>query len=344
MKKPIFETSPGATLALLFSTGPSGRAFAYFDLYTITCAQGPVLRYTTCDIDISYGGTTWSSNTVRIEPASQRNALFHAKVGLDVDTWQAVFYPRPVDDLTGAAYPDTIGSTSWLAAAAAGALDGATVTVDRAYFPVPVNQPYPAVYEMDGYGNTVVDGYGSPIMVSPPQGIALTLTPTGVLRIFAGRVAEVDMGRTGACVSVNSHLELLNVQMPRNLFQAPCRHRLFDAGCTLSAPSYAVSGTVGAGSTRSVLLSGAAAPGGSGNYTLGRVVFSSGVNSGFSRSVRSWVPGTFALISPLPFMPASGDTFSAYPGCDKTLGTCGAFGNTANFGGHPFIPAPETAS
>ena len=36
---------------------------------------------------------------------------------------------------------------------------------------------------------------------------------------------------------------------------------------------------------------------------------------------------------------AVGDTIYLYPGCDRTLATCTAkFGNSANFGGFPFIP------
>ena len=36
-----------------------------------------------------------------------------------------------------------------------------------------------------------------------------------------------------------------------------------------------------------------------------------------------------------------GDAFTVYPGCDKQQSTCALFGNSANFRGQPFIPAPE---
>jgi len=326
MKSPIWEASPGALMALLFSAGPTERIFAYYDLYTITCVQGPVLRYTTCDRTIGYGGTVWAADGVRIEPAGQKNALFHAKVGLDVDTWQAVFYPRPVDDLTGAAYPDLIGSVPWLAAAAAGALSGATAKVDRAYFALPMT------VTVNSGGNT----YTLPMPVP--------LQPVGVLRLFAGRVAEVDLGRSGACITINSHLELLNVQMPGNLFQAGCKNKLFDAGCTLSAATYAVTTAAVAGSTRYKLQSAVAAPAGSGTYTLGRIAMTSGLNTGFTRSVRSWDGLNFTLVNPLPFTVAAGDTFTAWPGCDRQLATCDLFGNRANIKAEMFIPAPETAA
>lgn len=39
-----------------------------------------------------------------------------------------------------------------------------------------------------------------------------------------------------------------------------------------------------------------------------------------------------------------GDAFTAYPGCDKQITTCDSkFNNKSNFGGFPYIPAPETA-
>lgn len=317
MKAPLYETSAGALMALLFATGPAGRTFACFDLYTIACVQGPVLKYTTCDRDIDYAGAgPWASGGVRVGSASQQNALFHAKVGLDVDSWQALFLPRAADDASGATYPDLIGGTPWLAAAAAGALDGAQVTVDRAYFALPL---------------------------PPPR--AAPLAPLGVLRLFAGRVAEVDLGRSGASLTINSHLELLDVQIPRNLFQAGCRHRLFDAGCTLDAASFAYNGNCTAGSSRYQLISIITPPAGSGTFTLGRVQMTSGPNAGFSRTVRSWAYGVnIYFVAPLPFDPVTGDAFTAYPGCDKALATCDLFANRENFGGEPFIPAPETAA
>ena len=180
-----------------------------------------------------------------------------------------------------------------------------------------------------------------------PQGGAALTNPVGVVNVFTGRVAEVDIGRTNAVISINSHLELLNVNMPRNLFQAGCRWQLFSPGCTLSASSFAVSGTVAANATGNTFTSNISAPNGSGTYALGRVVFTSGQNAGFSRSVRSWVagsPGTFTLIAPFPFPISSGDAFTAYPGCDKSFGACQSFNNISHFGGTPFVPVPESAT
>lgn len=55
--------------------------------------------------------------------------------------------------------------------------------------------------------------------------------------------------------------------------------------------------------------------------------------------------GTIVLAQPLPYPPAAGDAFVAYPGCDKSQRTCQMkFDNLRNFGGFPYVPAPETAA
>ncbi len=312
MKIAKYETSTGALVALLAT-----RAFVWADLYTITLATGVVLRLASGDSDWAYAGNTWSHGGPFIEHPD-RKPTAHWKVGLDVDTWQFSVIPRAVDPISGVAYPDTIGSTPWLAAARAGALDGAVVQVDRAYLPAWPAYPRP-----------------------------LALAPTGVVNIFTGRVAAIDVDRSAVMISLNSHLELLDQNMPRNLYQAGCGRTLFDAGCSLVAATYAANLTVNSGSTSSVLLATAATPAGSGTYALGRVVFTAGLNVGFTRAIRSMSSAagvlTLGLIAPMPFAIAAGDTFTAYPGCDKQMATCTTWGNLANFGGQPYIPSPETA-
>ena len=316
MKTPLYETSAGALKALLAT-----RSFVFADLYTITTANaGPVMRYTTADLDIAWGANTWAQNGPLFDQDATTGSAprGHWKIGLDVDTWSFVVMPRLTDPISGASFPDTIAGTPWIQAAAGGALDGATVTVDRAY------------------------------LTAWPTGTIFNkaAAPVGVINIFTGRVAAVDVGRTRVAISVNSHLELLGVSMPRNLFQASCRRTLFDARCTLSAAAYAVPGTVAASSTQLVIRSLISGPAGSGTYALGRIEMTSGANATFSRSIRTYTAGSPAiltLLAPFTFPIAVGDTFNVYPGCDKQEVTCGLFGNVANFRGEKYIPAPETA-
>src|SRR5262249_22013884 len=141
-------------------------------------------------------------------------------------------------------------------------------------------------------------------------------------------------------------------QMPRHFYEAQCRHTLFDVGCNASgnmnAANFAVNGTVAAGSTQASIVGAALpVPKGSRTYALGKIVMTSGLNATFSRFIRSWDgASTLSLLNPLPFAVAPGDTFTAYPGCDKSYGAqtgCKGFNNQPNYGGQPFIPAPEVA-
>lgn len=335
MKAAKYEASTGG-LATFLASRPSAAILC--ELYTFALAGsingGAPLLYTTADVEVAVpyvtgamlvntgpplaaaplaaGTTTWSSQSVYFDQLRNK-AYGHWKVGLDVDTWQVICTPSP---------QATIGGQPFLAALRAGALDGAVVAVDRAF-----------IDNRDG------NAYGA------------TLTPLGVVNIFTGRVAEIDIGRSNAVISINSHLELLNQNMPRNLYQAGCRWSLFGPGCDLDPASFAVSGTVAEvpAPNSAQLTVSLGAPGGSGTYALGRVVATSGANQGFARAIRSWAALTppprtsLTLMTPFPFAFAVGDGITAYPGCDKQQNSCIAFGNAGKFGGMPFIPAPEMA-
>ena len=93
----------------------------------------------------------------------------------------------------------------------------------------------------------------------------------------------------------------------------------------------------------SVTVNGLPVPSGSATYTLGTLQFTSGLNIGLWGFIVNWDgQSTLSLLEPMPFDVLPGDYFIAYPGCDKTLATCTAFGNAPQFGGEPFIPVPET--
>ena len=205
---------------------------------------------------------------------------------------------------------DLVNGQPFLAACVQGAFDGAELQLERAF--------------MASYGNTSV----------------------GTVILFVGRVAEVDLGRAIATFTINSHLELLNLQLPRDLWQPGCVNSLSDASCGVNLASFGVGGSAAAGSSASVVLASLGQA--TSYFDLGKITFASGANAGLTRSVKSWVagaPGSIALLAPLPNAPVAGDAFTIYPGCDKTLGPngCAKFANTARFKGYPYVPTPDTA-
>jgi uncharacterized phage protein (TIGR02218 family) len=167
-------------------------------------------------------------------------------------------------------------------------------------------------------------------------------TAIGSVLLFKGRLGVVEeIGRTSAKLTVNSDLTLLDIDMPRNVYQPTCLHTLYDSGCTLVKNAFGTNGTVGSGSTASVInWSGASA-----NFVQGSITFTSGVNAGVTATVGSVAAGTsITLRYPLESTPAAGDGFTVYYGCDHTPGTCQSkFNNLANFRGFPYVPPPQMA-
>src|SRR5579883_68916 len=203
---------------------------------------------------------------------------------------------------------DTVsGGAPFLQALRDGAFDGCEIKRDRVFF-------------ADRIGGSVIGG----------------------VTLFKGRLGAVDqIGRTGAKLTVNSDLVLLDIDMPRNLYQPTCLHTLYDSGCGLVKNAFGTSGTAGAGSTASVInWSGASLV-----YRQGSITFTSGANSGVTANVNGVAAGvSLTLGYPLQSPPAPGDAFTVYQGCDHTPGTCqGKFNNLANFRGFPYVPPPQMA-
>ena len=203
-----------------------------------------------------------------------------------------------------------LGGEPWFDAIAAGVLDNATLRRERAF---------------------------APDWVTLRAG-----TITGSVILFDGMVSSVEsLGATQCQLKVKSHLNILNQPMPRNSWQASCLHTLFDSGCGLAQANYQANGNVGSGSTVNVInWSGATA----GYYWQGTVLFVGGANDKIERTIKLANGYQLFLTLPLPHVPAAGDAFVAYPGCDKTYSTCrDRFANTANNRSFPYIPVPQIA-
>ena len=200
----------------------------------------------------------------------------------------------------------TIGDLSWPIAVREGRFDGATFERARAVLTAP--------------GGAVIGG--------------------AVVVTFHGLVATIDnIGRLTCRMTVKSMLNKLAIDMPRDIWQPGCLNTLFDGKCTLSKAVNSASGSVATSPSLTFIpWSGSAQD----VYSQGTVTFESGPNVGVSRTVRQSTSSGLALQRPLDYLPAAGDSFMVYRGCDKTMATCQSrFNNLANFRGFPFVPPPE---
>jgi uncharacterized phage protein (TIGR02218 family) len=280
------KSAGGPLISLLNSGLPIRKA----DLYTLTLASGTVIRATSADIPVSWGGNVYPTRPLFTRTRTR------TVIGVEVDTQDVAVFPQPTETLDG---------IEWHLACRLGALDGAWWRVDVAYFS------------------------------------DWSLPPVGTLSSFYGRVADVTLERSQISITVKSALELLNQQFPRNLYQVPCLHTVYDSGCNVTKASYTFSNSVTSASTPAGFTSSLAQA--TGYFTLGVVKFTSGANNGLTRTVKTFSGGAFTFILPLPVAAAVGDTFTATAGCDKLKATCIAkFSNQARFRGFDEIPVPET--
>ncbi|NLR74204.1 DUF2163 domain-containing protein [Leeia aquatica] len=272
----------------------SQDAFCMADLFVFVLQGGQVLRYTSADTPVSWQGETYLSTG----PGFKRGRT-QLSLGVQVDTLEVTVFASVTDQINGQPF---------VAHAMRGGLDGANLTLSRAF----------------------LSRWDAPVV--------------GVLSLFSGRVAEVS-GTRGAChLQVKSDLELLNIKMPRNLYQPSCLHTVYDAGCAVSRASMVQTGSIVQVLDPNRFVVSLPRP--AGWFDQGLITFSSGANAGISRTVRSYAEGQQVQIAlPFPAAVQPGDAISMLPGCDKTQTTCqGKFNNLARFRGFPYIPVPETAA
>jgi uncharacterized phage protein (TIGR02218 family) len=297
-------------IAFLNSLGP-GVDPLIADLLTIApVGGGPVVRITSAPVDLrstSLHGAILNTSPVTLDPTVYtfiaggvtftRDRIV-TKIGLEVN-------PTPLT-LAIPQSGQTLNSTTWQAAIAAGYLEGAAITLERAFMPT--------------WGDT----------------------SRGTVILEKGNTGECRPSRSTIYLEIKPAIAILGNPMPRRQFQPGCLHILYDTGCALSQAAFTTSDAAAPGSTASVINSGLTQA--DGYFALGAIKFTSGANAGLQRRCYGFAhaSGAIAVKPAFPFIPNTGDTFDIYPGCDKTQQTCTAkFGNLVHFAGFPYVPVAE---
>lgn len=310
-----------APSSTVMQTARGSSRFIKPDCFTLTLVTGDVFRWTNADVDVTVfpaDATSAASGVLGagvlgemvLGKAAEAPTVFKSN-SVQIDGMKyKISVGLEVDEQTiklSAKQTDLILGVPALEAIRLGVLDGATLERDRAFLTE---------------WNTAA---------------------LGTVALFHGTVSSIDqIGRTTAQIKIKSDLNRLNINYPRNIYQASCLHTLFDAGCTLAKADFVVAGAVGAGgSTRVLPWAGATV----GQYDQGTLIFTSGANAGVWRSVQRSTGAALIVIPPLDNLPAEGDAFTITPGCDHTDGPngCAKFANTVNFRGFDFVPLPSVA-
>lgn len=168
----------------------------------------------------------------------------------------------------------------------------------------------------------------------------------GSINRFSGGMGASYGGRHGKKVESRSDVELLNIMIPRNVYQPGCLNSVFDSDCGVDRDLFALTGEATSGldalgTTFSHDLAGLDVD----ELALGEVLCTAGANIGLRRTIAANLASNVTVIDPWPFAVAVGDEFTFWPGCDGQLSTCdNRYDNRGHFRGMPFVPAAETVT
>ena len=167
-------------------------------------------------------------------------------------------------------------------------------------------------------------------------------TAVGSVNVFTGEIGDIKIESKKITLTVESATATLKSTMPRTYILPSCVNTLYDGICGLLEANFTSAGTVGGTPTAtSFTLAGITQA--DDYYQLGTIKFTSGMNNGQVRGVKSYLSGVITLIYPLYSIPAVGDTVNAIAGCDKTRTVClNRFNNMPHFRGFPYVPDPST--
>ncbi len=172
-------------------------------------------------------------------------------------------------------------------------------------------------------------------------------TAQGTLPLRQGWLGEVEIKDGRFVAEVRGLAQRLSQRI--GAFYSPSSRATFgDDRCKIDLTTVRVAGSVtDVASPHIIHDSTRAEP--AGVFSFGTLTFTSGANDGLAVEVKDYVPGTFTLFLPFPYMVNPGDSYIVTQGCDKTLETCRfRFANAVNFRGEPHVPGTdrilETAS
>lgn len=162
----------------------------------------------------------------------------------------------------------------------------------------------------------------------------------GKLPLKKGWLGEISLANNQFVAEVRGLSERSNAAIG-SLYSPSCRVKFGDNSCKLDLEAFTVTGMVtDVVSNREFFDSSRDEE--AGYFTAGKIIFTSGLNTGQSMEVKEYRNGNIILTLPMPYLLAEGDGYNMVAGCDKTFSTCIArFGNAVNFRGEPHVPGMD---
>jgi uncharacterized phage protein (TIGR02218 family) len=255
--------------------------------------SGTILLRTGHDVDLMVGGNKYLHIPISHDDINEKMGIETASTQLNIN-----YNPKDIIEELG---------VTWIEALQGGTFDGAYVSFDRLYSPIPWQYNMP------------------------------NISTDYVLKArFFGRIDVEEVKLTQASLTVKSPTDLLNAQLPRNLVKPSCLNRFCDSMCGLNKANFANNVTATLGSSKTAVRIAGGFP--NGYFEQGTMMCTSGANIGVSRSIKYFNNNTAIPAQPFQNNVQAGDTFTFWRGCAKTMVACQNYGNMANFRGFPFLP------
>lgn len=162
----------------------------------------------------------------------------------------------------------------------------------------------------------------------------------GKILLLKGFIGNLTLERGVFRGHVHSLADMLKNYSPV-IISHECTASLGDSRCKVNVADYSSSGTI-TEVLNNFTIKDDNQTANDGWFDYGYITFTSGANAGLTFEVRRFEAKKFILLERLPYLPAVGDEYTAYAGCDKTAETCKSkFNNFINFRGFPFVPLPD---
>lgn len=166
-------------------------------------------------------------------------------------------------------------------------------------------------------------------------------TSMGKMNLSKGTTGEIRYGSTGFVTELRGLAQ--QMQQPiGELYSPTCRADFGDTRCKFNLVVVTVSGTVSSVTSNRIIIDSARFE--ANNYfDHGKLTFTSGLNAGLSMEIKTFTADSFELYLDMPYEISLGDTYTAYPGCQKRFKQdCrDRWSNVINFRGEPHVPGND---
>lgn len=168
----------------------------------------------------------------------------------------------------------------------------------------------------------------------------------GAIMLRTGWMGEVTVNQKGTFTTEVRGLTQALHTVFGDVYESSCDADLGDSRCKVNLAAITGPATV-THVTNSRIFRAVGIDAADGIFNYGGLKFTSGGNNGLLMEVKNYTQSNaqFEMFLSFPFPVQIGDTFTVYPGCNKTVEQCYLkFNNVVNFRGEPFIPGADKAN